>query len=732
MGDNQVIDYIQQAVAQKLIAFSDDGKRIEYIEANRSRNYDNPEEKVQAETYCRLIIEYGYPKQRVKLFVSVPMGVERKEAVIVVYNDDACDEPHILVECKKEEVTEAEFNQAVNQAYSYAFAMSRNIKWVWVTSNIKNTYFQVNKDKQSREIETDIPAYGVNKTAAYKFVKGADAQTRKQGQQKFSELQIVKEEELTRKFKQAHNALWAGGQLNPSEAFDELDKLIFCKIWDEKKARKNGEPYDFQVIKVEGVGKNKEEIEADALKKTNAELFERIGALYEEGRKKDPEVFRDNIRLTPERVRTIVEYLQDINLNKTDLDSKGRAFETFMDSFFRGSFGQYFTPREIVKFIVNVLPITEDTLVLDTSCGSGGFLLHALDRVRRKATKDYPNYQTNPDERLAWHNQWHDFAKNNLYGIEINEQISRAAKMNMIIHDDGHTNVITADGLLRDEVLQQLGTKNQGFKYGRFDFIITNPPFGSAIKLTEQAYLQNYGFGQKDTSWLDLKNSGVKNRDSQSTEVLFIEQCHQFLTNGGYLAMVIPDGVLTNSSLQYVRDQIEDWYRIVAVVSLPQTAFTATGAGVKSSVLFVRKYSAATTKKLQILKLSLQDAIKAEFKYKSELERIEKDKKRVIDNATGATFDGELKEFKKTDAYKAWKSEKTTEFTEQINELKEKLEETYQQRKQSALPDYPIFMAIAEDIGYDATGKATGTNELDVIGAELARFIGDEVNYEPT
>jgi len=169
--------------------------------------------------------------------------------------------------------------------------------------------------------------------------------------------------------------------------------------------------------------------------------------------------------------------------------------------------------------------------------------------------------------------------------IEINEQIARTAKMNMIIHDDGHTNVIASDGLLNSDVMIAK-SGNQGFKYNSFDFIITNPPFGSSVKLTEKAYLKNYSLGNKDTSWLDLKNSGVKNRANQSTEVLFLEQCHYFLKEGGYIAVVIPDGILTNSSIQYVRDEIEEWYRIIAVVSMPQTAFAHTGAGVKSSVLF--------------------------------------------------------------------------------------------------------------------------------------------------
>ena len=174
--------------------------------------------------------------------------------------------------------------------------------------------------------------------------------------------------------------------MNPSEAFDELDKLIFCKVWDERKPRKKGEPYAFQVFA------------HDTDEKTNTDLLERVRALYEEGRKKDPEVFKDDIRLRASKVRAVVGYLQDINLSDTDLDSKGRAFETFMGSFFRGDFGQYFTPRPIVKFIVDVLPITHESKVLDTSCGSGGFLLHALDKVRCEADSFYPDEIAVPAE----------------------------------------------------------------------------------------------------------------------------------------------------------------------------------------------------------------------------------------------------------------------------------------------------------------------------------------------
>lgn len=491
-------DYIKIGIERSLISFNEDMSRITYVFQKKERNYNNPEEKVQAETFLRLILDYNYPVNRIKQFVPVTMGREVKEADIVIYDDDMCMSPHILVECKRQEVSEAEYQQAIEQAYSYAFALPCDVKYVWVTSGIKSDYFEVDKNQNSRNQMPDIPQFGVKNVAAYKYVYGAEYLPEESGKQRFFDLSIIEQSDLTRRFKQAHEALWAGGQLNPSEAFDELDKLIFCKIWDERKPRRMGEPYDFQIITV---SKEEEKSETKRRLIENDNLYKRVMALYEEGRQKDKEVFRDNIRLTPEKIRTVVGYLESVNLGETDLDSKGRAFETFMGSFFRGNFGQYFTPREIVKFIVDVLPIEHDSKVLDTSCGSGGFLLYALNRVRNKATELYPQYKTDTRQYKFWFSYWHDFAEKNLYGIEISEQISRAAKMNMIIHDDGHTNVITSDGLISDESIIAK-TNNHGFKYGTFDFIITNPPFGSTIRQSEQAYLKTYQLGKKEEDWL--------------------------------------------------------------------------------------------------------------------------------------------------------------------------------------------------------------------------------------
>ena len=383
-------DYIQIGIEKGFISFNEDKSRIKYCYQGKERNYNNPEEQVQTLAFLQLIIDYNYPERQIKQFEPVTMGSEVKEADIVVFEDEVCVKPLILVECKKQEVSEAEFQQAINQAYSYAFALPNEVKYVWVTSGIKNDYFEVDKSQNTRNQLPDIPQYGVFEVANYKYVYGADNLPKESGKQRFFDLSVIEQSDLTRRFKQAHEALWAGGQLNPSEAFDELDKLIFCKIWDERKPRKVGEPYDFQIITV---SKHEEKDERKRRLMENENLYKRVMALYEEGRKRDKEVFRDNIRLTPEKIRTVVSYLESVNLGDTDLDSKGRAFETFMGSFFRGNFGQYFTPREIVKFIVDVLPITHDSKVLDSSCGSGGFLLYALNKVRDEATEYYPNYK---------------------------------------------------------------------------------------------------------------------------------------------------------------------------------------------------------------------------------------------------------------------------------------------------------------------------------------------------
>lgn len=721
---------IEQGIRQKLIMLDAESKSITYLKQNKTIRYTDPEEKVRAETYLSFVFDYNYKPERIAVEVQMPARTPNFYADIVVYDDDDRKKPYIVVECKKQDISEAEFVQAIEQGFGNAVSLRAH--YLWVTTLVKSKYYNVEEFPSGERVANllaTIPRFGQSKLAKAKYYKGRIDEN---GNPSF-DLEKVTESDLTRIFGLAHQALWGGGKRNPSEAFDELDKLIFCKLWDERQLRKRGEPYDFQ----EFSGESPEF------------LRHRILALYGKGREKDPEVFRDDIRLTANELKTIVGYVAGVNFSETDLDSKGRAFETFLGSFFRGDFGQYFTPRAVVKFITDALPITNESYVLDTSCGSGGFLLYALDKIRASAD-ELAALGYFEKGSVQHHKYWHDFASTRLFGIEINDSIARTAKMNMIIHDDGHTNVVASDGLLdANEIAKRSG--NVHFRNDAFDFIITNPPFGSIVKQTEQAYLRNYNFGIKDINWIERKRSGVSiysQRDSQSTEVLFLEQCHRFLREGGFLAMVIPDGVLTNSSLQYVRDGIAEYYRIVAVVSLPQLTFAATGAGVKSSVIFLRKLSVAETNAAKNTKTKLQDKLWERTKHRTNIERLESEKAATIKQHTGfnpETIDwsnegnakliekdeAELlnsysrKTIEKTAEFKEWKSAVSAEFSDKIATEKELLEELYQTELADETPDYPIFMAIAENIGYDATGKTIPQNDLPDITQELKRFIKD-------
>lgn len=534
---------------------SDNKQKITYVTSdNHSENYSDPEEKVRAEFWAELIYKYEYPANRIKVEVVVPDRLPTDRADIVVFSDDECKRPYTVVECKKDGVTDAEFTQAIEQGVGNATWVKLRAEYVVIVAGGTRRVLDVSDKfgafEREQNILADLPkAYG--KPQEFRFYKGTE-----------NDIQPVARENLIIAIKKCHQTLWGGGRLSPPTAFGELCKLIFVKISDEQKPRKNGEPYQFQIKTHE----------------PSSKLAERINALYDEQKVKDPEVFTESIKVDDRVLRTVVSHLEAINLNKTDLDVKGIAFEQFMDGFFKGDFGQYFTPRPIIEFCVKMMRPEQDWDVLDPACGSGGFLLHALDYMRKQAG-DYFDKATQPVE---YFNYWHDFAAKHLYGIEINDEIARVAKMNMIVHDDGHTNVISHDAL---DSIDKMHDHKKKFAENNFDLILTNPPFGSTINLAEKPYLSSYELGNN----VDAKGK-KKPRKNQSSEVLFIERIWQFLKPGiGKAAIVLPDGILTNSSMQYVRDFILEKFQLLAVVSLPQCAFAHFGAGVKASVIFVRK-----------------------------------------------------------------------------------------------------------------------------------------------
>ena len=653
-------ELFRTGIAKKYIVVNDDYTSVLYNCKNQTkRRLQNPEEFVQATAFLKLIVEYNYLPQNISVNESVQIGSETREADIIVYNEKN-NKILIVVECKEENINERQFQVAVDQAYSYAHAKAAT--YVWVTSGVKNEYFEISNLFPVERISlSDIPKRD-GEIQRYKYIKGSHEPAKgTQG-------------ELIQKFKSAHDALWGGGALAPTTAFDELDKLIFCKIWDERweenDPRSKGEPYDFQIIYYPEDKEDKNNLKA------KTELEKRIKKLYEEGRKKDSEVFKDDIKLDKNKIFTVVQYLQDIHLSDTDLDAKGLAFQSFMGEFFRGDFGQFFTPNAIVQFIVKAIGVKKSYKVLDTSCGSGGFLLHALKEVREEASEIYK------DKNTHWHKYWHDFAEKNLYGIEINEQISRVAKMNMIIHDDGHTNVITNDGLKNNRSIE-IENRNLHFQDGTFDLIMTNPPFGSSVKADEVNYYKEYELFEKNLGITEQKdrieddNNKKKWRLSQSTEILFLERCYKYLKEDGYLAIVIPDGILTNSTSQYVRDWLIEKFRIIVVASLPQHTFAHVKAGVKSSVLFLKKHPKTLSQKFETTLSDVKSLVKGE-----------------------KGLDREAKE--------------------------ERILELYKERIFQYSQDYDVLMLEIENIGYDATGKKIDGGELIDAAKKIQDFIVKE------
>lgn len=577
--------FLPRALRDGHATLTGEGKqqRITYHAAHHTERFSDPEEQVRAEFWAELIYRYEYKPQLIDFEVIVPRRTPTDSADIVVYEDTAKKAPYIVIECKRADITDSEFMQAIEQACGNRASLGAPYAGVVAGATRRVLDFTTAKPmERKRNIVSDLPIrYG--KPPEWRYFKGISGK----------ELSAVPREDLRSAIRKCHQTLWEGGRRSQIVAFGEFCKIVFVKIRDEKDA-KRASPYQFQRRTDE----------------TDEELAERIHALYHKERKADPSVFVGKIEVDAAVLAQVVEHLQSISLNRTDLDTKGVAFEEFMGGFFKGDFGAFFTPREIVAFCVQMLAPEKHQLVLDPACGSGGFLLYALDYIRTLASREYPDHENDPDQFKGHFYYWHDFAEHRLFGIEINDELARVAKMNMIIHDDGHTNIVGHDAL---DFTGNIKTDNRDIKPDSFDLILTNPPFGSVVKLAEKGadYLDQFELrrylsknqdtdDEADRDARDAKRGAkaIKKRASVKTEILFLERVHTYLKPGtGKAAVVIPDGVLTNSSLQGVRDWLLENFQILAVISLPQFAFAHYDAGVKASVLFLRRLAKGETVK---------------------------------------------------------------------------------------------------------------------------------------
>lgn len=370
--------------------------------------------------------------------------------------------------------------------------------------------------------------------------------------------------ELSRLMHRCHDVIRNLKGYDPTKAFDELSKLLFAKMYEEREIEDgNRKENRFTTVVVQRERQNGVEIIQNLWRDTVKS--KRYRDVFSD------EDAKDEILLPPEAIDKIVGILEDKSLGKTNLDVKGVAFEEFLSATYRGGgLGQYFTPREIVNFMVDLANPKIGDKTIDPSCGSGGFLIRVYDVVRDKIlTSDL-----SPREKTA---RERELATTSLVGIDWEPRAARTCKMNMIIHGDGHAGVYQGNALDIEEIEEKV-KKRQRFspeapaiEEGTFDTVLTNPPFGA--KDDQKHILKNYELGGK----------------SQKREVLLIERCIRFLRPGGRMAVVIPEGILSNKGDKRVRDYIRQHCIVKAVIRLPQDAFKMSEGAACTSVLYAVK-----------------------------------------------------------------------------------------------------------------------------------------------
>ncbi len=544
---------VDEAETRGYIQFNEGRNRISYLCGRKyTDNFNDPEEKVRAMIYAWLILDRGYAAERIEVEYTVPRRTPGDKADIVVFKDTRRTDPYLVVEAKRAEVSEREWRQAIEQGFGNANAL-RTTRYLLIDKNRESILFDIqNNPPTEREInrlgsrialETN---YGVARQ--FRLVAGTN-----------DDIQPTPPKILENRVRRAHAAIWAGGKRDPLTAFDEWSKLLFAKVWDERHTP-NGQPRFMQVAGNESL----------------VLTANRVRERFNEARRNDPSVFLDNRILLPDdKVVEVIRLIEDIGFTRCEIDGLGTAFERFFSSIFRGDLGQYFTPRELSRFICAAIEPRDTDYVLDPTVGSGGFLLEALIQVWHWIDD---NYSGQPDhERRKY-----DFALHHLYGIEINATLGRVCKTNLILHKDGHTNVESERSCL-DSTFSQRSLR---YDSSMFNVVVGNPPFGDEVHEGDRDRLG-------DGSLNDFELS--RGEEQISSELIIIERGLQFLVPGGTLGMVVPDGCLNNtgegSRCPAFRRFLLANARIEMVVSLPDFAFRKSGAQNKTSLLFLKKYT---------------------------------------------------------------------------------------------------------------------------------------------
>lgn len=524
---------------------------------------DTPEENVRQRWARSLVEEYGYPKKDIGVEVMVRMGSTRKRADLAVYTHDS---PHqqeniaIVIEAKRDEILPTDDN-GEGQLISYMAACPTCRFGLWVGSE-RRAFEKLETDGVDRV--PDIPRFGADRPKRPTLDD------------------LVRTHELKSVFRRCHNYIYANAGLQKADAFHELLKLIFCKTFDEEES---GNELLFGV-------------DPQERRSTSGQrrlMEERIVPLFNRVRGRYPFIFEpeDRIKLENSIVAYVVQEMQYLSLLNTETDVKGDAYEELVGANLRGDRGEFFTPRNVCNMTVRMAMSLYDKQdltslkVLDCCCGTGGFLvswLNNLHAILLGQEKTRPNGKTSPEERACRRIQ--KVCTSNLFGLDINPDLVRTCQMNLVLHGDGSSNVFRADSVRSPS---EWDTKvRQAIPYGKVDVLFTNPPFGGKAKIDDGHILSRYEL----TEW-DAPNGA---RSSLPAEQLFVEAALQFLKPGGYLVIIVPDGIVNNPGLKFIRSWLLRRTRIVASVGLPKTTFAASKGIKNPTALIVQKLSKSEAK----------------------------------------------------------------------------------------------------------------------------------------
>ena len=564
-----------------------EGKISDYIDG-KLRN-DTPEEYVRQTIEKRLINEHKYLPEQIKIEYTLQVGSRRPRANIVIWDRDVTEQTQgtikLIIECKKETVNARNAKDGIGQLKSY-MSVCPNCEWgMWTNSIEKFVFRKLVKEDGSIDF------------MEYNDIPSADGNLDDVNRPSRTSLKNAYDDNLLFVFKTCHNYIYVNDGLQKQPAFFELLKVIFCKILDERNIPK---PLEFYTTSEERSNPDGQL----TVKKRISKIFDKVKKRY--GKIFDP---NDEIKLTPRSLAYIVSELQRYSLLNTHVDIKGKAYEEIVGANLRGDRGEFFTPRNVMKMTVEMIDPQVDERVLDSSCGTGGFLVQAMTHTIGILEKQYSESlglersQWDADATRNFQDRIAEMASNNYFGFDINPDLVKATKMNMVMNNDGSGNILQVNSLLpphewsddfRTNLSQALNIPKDEIRNHEtiafFDVVVTNPPFGSKIPIKDKHILEQYELAY---IWENDKESGRwkktdRLQSSVPPEILFIERCTQFLKPNGRMGIVLQDSILGSPGLGYIREWIIQNHRIIASIDLPADTFQPRN-GTQTSVLFLQK-----------------------------------------------------------------------------------------------------------------------------------------------